>query len=147
MIQRLFFASVELGRLDAVRRLIGWGADQAVKNVLGQTALQMAKEAGRDEVVQVLRANKSVFRAPRMGSDGMEAEGEEEEEAAEEEEEEKMAILSMKESPFHKPEVWNEEESENESENKATAVAREGNPSTIQPKSGERRVRVLEAAV
>ena len=108
MIKSLFFASIELGRLAAVTKLIEMGADLSVKNVLGQTALQMAKETGKGEIVQVLRTNKSVFRAPRMGSDVTEVE-EEEEEA-----EEAMAMLSMKESPFHRPEVWNEEESEDE---------------------------------
>ena len=108
MTQLLFFASIELGRLSAVTRLIELGADLSVKNMLGQTALQMAKEAGRDEIVQVLRANKSVFWSPRVGSNITEVEAEEDEA------EEKMAMLSMKESPFHKPEVWNEEGSEDE---------------------------------
>ncbi len=138
MIQQLFFASVELGRLAAATKLIDLGADLSVKNALGQTALQIAKEAGRDEVVQVLRANKSVFRSPRVGSDVTEAE--DEEEAAEEE---RIAILSMRESPFHKPEVWNEEESEDE----GTVVADGGGRSMVQVKASERRVRVLEPVV
>ena len=54
VVQLLFFASIELGRLSAVTKLIELGADLSVKNVLGQTALQMAKEAGQDEIVQVL---------------------------------------------------------------------------------------------
>lgn len=109
MMQSLFFASVELGRLVAVTKLIEMGADLSVKNVLGQTALQMAKEAGNGEIVQVLRTNKSVFRSPRVGSDITQVEREEEEE-----EEERLGILSMKESPFHRPEIWNDEESEDE---------------------------------
>ena len=107
MIQRLFLAGVESGDLPAVKRLIALGADLSAKNVLGQTALQIAKEGGKDEIVQILRANKSVFRSPRVGFV-------KEEEEEEEEEEEKMAMLSIKESPFHKPEVWNEEEEEEE---------------------------------
>ena len=109
MIQALFFAAVELGRLGAVSEFIDMGADLSVKNMLGQTALQTAKETGRGEVVQVLRTNKSVFRSPTVGSDVTEVEDEEEGEAAE-----KMAMLSMKESPFHRPEVWNEEDSEDD---------------------------------
>ena len=117
MMQSLFFASIELGRLSAVTKLIDMGADLSVKNVLGQTALQMAKEAGNGEIVQVLRTNKSVFRPQRVGSDVTQVEKEEEEEEEEGAvEEEKMAMLSMKESPFHRPEVWNEEASEDEDE-------------------------------
>ena len=138
MIQRLFFASIELGRLTAVTKLVELGADLSVKNVLGQTALQMAKEAGKDEIVQVLRANKSVFRSPRVGSDITEEE-EEEEEAAEE----KMAMLSMKESPFHKPEVWNEEESEDE----GTVVAVGPSKSSIHRDATERHARFMEPAL
>lgn len=112
MIQSLFFAAIELGRLNAVSKIIDMGADLSVKNMLGQTALQMAKEAGRGEIVQILRTNKSVFRSPRVGSDVTEVE--EEEGGKEGAEEQMLAMLSMKESPFHKPEVWNEEESEDE---------------------------------
>ena len=137
MIQLLFFASIELGRLSAVTILIELGADLSVKNVLGQTALQMAKEAGRDEIVQVLRANKSIFWSPRVGSNVTEIE-EEEDEA-----EEKMAMLSMKESPFHKPEVWNEEGSEDEE----TVVADVTKMPVVRAGASERRVRILEAAV
>ena len=136
MIQRLFFASVELGRLAAVARLIELGADLSVKNVLGQTALQMAKETGRDEIVQLLRANKSVFRSPRVGSDVTELEEDDESE------EEKMAMLSMKESPFHKPEVWNEEESEEEGTVVVDALKR----SIVRAGPSGRRVRIMEPA-
>lgn len=137
MTQLLFFASIELGRLSAVTKLIGLGADLSVKNVLGQTALQMAKEAGRDEIVQVLRANKSVFWSPRVGSNITEVE-EEEDEA-----EEKMAMLSMKESPFHKPEVWNEEGSEDEE----TVVADANKTPVVRAGASVRRVRIMEPAV
>ena len=136
MIQRLFFASVEFGRFVAVAKLIELGADLSVKNVLGQTALQMAKEAGRDEIVQLLRANKSVFRSPRVGSDVTELEGEDESE------EEKMAMLSMKESPFHKPEVWNEEEDEDE----GTVVVDAPKRVMVRAGTSERRVRIMEPA-
>lgn len=141
MIQRLFFASIEFDRLVAVKKLIHLGADLSVKNVLGQTALQMAKEAGRDEIVQVLRANKSVFRPLRVGSEVTEEvlERDEEDEA----EEEKMAMLSMKESPFHKPEVWNEEGSEDE----GTVVADGGRTAMVHGKVPGGRVRILEPAV
>ena len=134
MIQRLFFAGVEFGRLAAVTKLIELGADLSGKNVLGQTTLQLAKEAGRDEIVQVLRANKSVFRSPRVGSDVTELE--------EEAEEEKMAMLSMKESPFHKPEVWNEEESEDE----RTVAVDAAKTATVRSRTTERRVRIMEPA-
>lgn len=138
MIQSLFFAAIELGRLAAVSKLIERGADLSVKNLLGQTALQMAKEAGKGEIVQVLRTNKSVFRSPRVGSDITEVE----EEGAEEE----MAMLSMKESPFHKPEVWNEEESEDEgtvvADRARTPVVHQGRGETA-----ESRVRFREPAV
>ena len=136
MIQRLFFASVEFGRLAAVAKLIELGADLSVKNVLGQTALQMAKETGRDEIVQLLRANKSIFRSPRVGSDITEQEEDDESE------EEKMAMLSMKESPFHKPEVWNEEESEDE----GTVVVDAPKRSVVSADTSERRVRIMEPA-
>ena len=136
MIQRLFFASVEFGRLAAVAKLIEHGADLSVKNVLGQTALQIAKETGRDEIVQLLRANKSVFRSPRVGSDITEQEEEDESE------EEKMAMLSMKESPFHKPEVWNEEESEDE----GTMVVDAPKRVVVRAETSERRVRIMEPA-
>ena len=136
MIQRLFFASVEFGRFAAVAKLIELGADLSMKNVLGQTALQMAKETGRDEIVQLLRANKSVFRSPRVGSDVTEQEEEDDSE------EEKMAMLSMKESPFHKPEVWNEEESENE----GTVMVDARKRSVVSTDTSERRVRIMEPA-
>ena len=137
MIQPLFFASIELGRLSAVTKLIELGADLSVKNVLGQTALQMAKEAGRDEIVQVLRANKSVFWSPRVGSNITEVE--EEEDGAEE----KMAMLSMMESPFHKPDVWNEEGSEDEE----TVVADAAKVAVVRAGASERRVRIFESEV
>lgn len=143
MMQSLFFASIELGRLVAVTKLIEMGADLSVKNVLGQTALQMAKEAGNGEIVQVLRTNKSVFRSPRVGSDITEVEKEEEEE--EEVEQEKLAMLSMKESPFHRPEVWNEENSDNEEE--GTVVADRASKPIVRGGASERRVRVVEPMV
>ena len=140
MLQSLFFASIELGRLAAVTKLIEMGADLSVKNVLGQTALQMAKEAGKGEIVQVLRTNKSVFRSPRVGSDMTQFEKEEEEE-----EEERLAMLSMKESPFHRPEVWNDEGSEDE----AGMVVSDGirKPVKGRGEASGRRVRVVESAV
>ena len=137
MIQRLFFASVEFGRFAAVTKLIELGADLSIKNVLGQTALQMAKETGRDEIVQLLRANKSIFRSPRVGSDVTELEEEDESE------EEKMAMLSMKESPFHKPEVWNEEEGEGE---ETAVVVDTPKRSVVRADTSERRVRIMEPA-
>ncbi len=133
--QSLFFAAIELGRLNAVTKLIDAGADLSVKNVLGQTALQMAKETGKGEIVQVLRANKSVFRSPKIGSDITDVE--------EEEAEEEMAMLSVKESPFHKPEVWNEEGSEDE----GTVVADGARRPVVHRGAEERRVRILEPAV
>ena len=136
MIERLLLASIEFGRVAAVTKLIELGADLSVKNVLGQTALQIAKEAERDEIVQVLRANKSVFRSPRVGSDVTEV-------LEEEEVEEQMAMLSMKESPFHKPEVWNEEDSEGEE----TVVADAAKRSVVRTGTSERRVRILEPAI
>lgn len=138
MVQSLFFASIELGRLAAVTKFIDIGADLSVKNVLGQTALQMAKETGKGEIVQVLRTNKSVFRSPRVGSDVTEVE---EEGVAED-----MAMRSVRESPFHRPEVWDEEGSEDE----GTVVAdRSSRP--VEHRGGgealESRVRVPDAAV
>lgn len=138
MIQSLFFAAIELGRLNAVSKFIDMGADLSVKNVLGQTALQMAKETGNGEIVQVLRTNKSVFRSPRVGSDVTEVE----EEGAEEQ----MAMLSMKESPFHRPEVWTEEGSEDE----GTVVADRARTPVARPDGSEAsdgRIRVAEPAV
>ena len=119
--------------------LVELGADLSVKNVLGQTALQVAKESGKGEIVQVLRTNKSVFRSPRVGSDVTEVEEDGEEGAAE-----AMAMFSMKESPFHRPEVWNEEE---ESEYEGTVVADRPAASATRRGTSERRVRVLEPAV
>ena len=137
MIQTLFFAAIELGRVAAVTKLVSLGADLYVKNVLGQTALQMAKDADRGEIVQVLRTNKSVFRSPRVGSDVTEVEEEEEGE------EEAMAMLSMKESPFHRPEVWNEEASDDE----GTVVADGVEGPVVRRGASERQVRISEPAV
>ena len=109
MRQSLFFAAVELGRLPAVTKLIDMGADLSLKNALGQTALQMAKESGKGEILQELRSNKSVFRSPGLVED--------EDDGAQEE----LAMLSVKESPFHRPEVWDEEGSGEDGE--GTVVA------------------------
>ena len=145
MIQSLFFASIELGRLAAATKLIDMGADLSVKNVLGQTALEMAKENGNGEIVQLLRTNKSVFRSPRVDSDITQAEKDEDEEE-EGVEEEKIAMLSMKESPFHRPEVWNEEKSEDEEEG-GTVVANGARRPVVRGGAPERRVRAWEPAV
>ena len=117
MRQSLFFAAVELGRLSAVTKLIDLGADLSLKNALGQTALQMAKESGKGEILQVLRSNKSVFRSPRVLED--------EDDGALEE----LAMLSVKESPFHRPEVWDEEGSGEDGE--GTVVAGEAGRSVL----------------
>ena len=60
MKQSLFFAAIENGRLAAVQRLAHMGADLQVKNVLGLTGLQMAKERGYADVENFLRKSKSV---------------------------------------------------------------------------------------
>lgn len=126
MRQSLFFAAVELGRLSAVTKLIDMGADLSLKNALGQTALQMAKESGKGEILQVLRSNKSVFRSPRVVEDG-DGTGvaEDDDDGAQEE----LAMLSVKESPFHRPEVWDEEGSGEDGE--GTVVAGEAGRSVL----------------
>ena len=130
MRQSLFFAAVELGRLSAVTKLIDMGADLSLKNALGQTALQIAKESGRGEILQVLRSNKSVFRSPGLVED--------EDDGAQEE----LAMLSVRESPFHRPEVWEEEGSGEDGE--GTVVAGEARRSV--PLSERSAERVMEAA-
>ena len=73
-----------------------------------------------------------------MGSNITEVEEEEGDEA-----EERMAMLSMKESPFHKPEVWNEEGSGDEE----TVVADAAKKPVVRAGASERRVPILESAV
>lgn len=53
--QSLFFLAIEFGKLEAVQRLVHMGADIQMKNVLGLTGLQMAKEGGKPEVETFLR--------------------------------------------------------------------------------------------
>ena len=115
--QSLFFAAVELGRLSAVTKLIDMGADLALKNALGQTALQMAKDSEKGEIQQVLRSNKSVFWPSRLTED--------EDDGAQEE----LAMLSVRQSPFHRPEVWDEEGSGEDGE--GTVVAGEARGSVV----------------
>ena len=126
MRQSLFFAAVELGRLSAVTKLIDVGADLSLKNALGQTALQMAKESGNGEILRVLRSNKSVFRSPRVVED--------EDEGVQED----LAMLSVTESPFHRPGVWDEEGSGEDGE--GTVVAKEARRSVLLREESAERV-------
>jgi len=44
------------GRVDVVKLLLEHGADKTAKNKHGRTALELAKEAGFEEVVKALEA-------------------------------------------------------------------------------------------
>ena len=58
--QSLYFSAIENGRLEAVQRLVYMGADIQMKNVLGLTGLQMAKQGGKADVERFLRRSKSM---------------------------------------------------------------------------------------
>lgn len=66
VIQTLFFAAIGLNCKVAVEILIQKGADLCAKNVIGQTARQMAKEKGHLDIQQVLKANRSQYRTRTM---------------------------------------------------------------------------------
>ena len=96
MKQSLFFFAIEFGRLQAVIELVNMGADVQVKNVLGLTGFQMAQDGGKADIENYLRKNKSVW------VNGSEIVGEEEEEVT-------MASMTLRASPFHRPEIWEED--------------------------------------
>lgn len=57
--QSLFFMAIEFGKSEAVQKLVNMGADVQMKNVLGLTGLQMAKESGKPEVETFLRRTRA----------------------------------------------------------------------------------------
>ena len=77
----LLFTAVEYGRTEAVRVLIDQGAGVSSKNLYGQSSLQMAlKEANSraqsdeyDEILQLLRQNKSTYQRPLLLKDHISA--------------------------------------------------------------------------
>ena len=70
----LLFTAVEFGKPEAVKILIEGGADVGSKNLYGQSPLQVAvKESNKsghsdayDEIMQMLRQNKSVYNRPEL---------------------------------------------------------------------------------
>jgi len=69
--QSLFFLAIEFGKMAAVQRLVQMGADVQMKNMLGLTGLQMAKEGGKSEVEMFLRRSRtSNPEGLRMGMGG-----------------------------------------------------------------------------
>jgi len=108
MKQSLFFSAIEAGNLTAVINLVNMGADIQVKNVLGYTGLQMAKDGGKVNIEQYLRRNKSM-KVPGIGKEEVIQE-------EDNEEEERLGALTLKESPFHRPEAWLEEEKDEKHE-------------------------------
>lgn len=68
-IQPLFFTAVELGNVAAVENLINSGADVLAKSPEGQTGLQIAKENGHGEVMQLLQQNQSFYKPMRSNTE------------------------------------------------------------------------------
>ena len=78
MKQTLYFSAIGNRRLEAVQRLVHMGADIQIKNLLGLTGLQMAKEGGHADIEKFLRRSKSM-KVPGLGLEidgGLEDEGE-----------------------------------------------------------------------
>ena len=96
--QSLFFLAIELGRLDAVVKLINMGADVQAKNVLGLTGIQLAQAGGKTDIEIYLRKNKSIW-VNSMDSEVTMPDR-------------IMASMTLKQSPFHRPNAWNENEQE-----------------------------------
>ena len=110
--QFYFFLAVEYGDLDAVINLVNMGADIQAKNVLGMTGIQLAQAGGKKEIEKFLRKEKSFW------VDGLDSETAREGEM--------VASLSLKQSPFHKPEIWDEEEKEEEDMGKEGVIVATG---------------------
>jgi len=100
MKQSLFFSAIEAGSMTAVVMLVQMGADVQVKNVLGYTGLQLAKDAGKTDIERYLRKNKSM-KVPGMGRERFEGE-----EEGDGDEGERTGALALTESPFHRPKAW-----------------------------------------
>ena len=96
--QSLFFLAIEFGHLDAVIKLINMDADVQAKNVLGLTGIQLAQDGGKTDIEIHLRKNKSVW----VNSVDSEVTTPDE----------IMASMTLKQSPFHRPEAWDEEAEE-----------------------------------
>ena len=67
--QHTFFAAVTLGDADVVKTLIEHGVETQIRNPDGQTALQLAKQHERTEVMQVLREHQSAGLSSRRPSE------------------------------------------------------------------------------
>ena len=96
--QHLFFLAIEFGHLNAVINLINMGADVQAKNILGLTAIQLAQDGGKTNIENYLIKNKSLW----VNSVDSEVATPDE----------MMASMTLKQSPFHRPEVWEEKEEE-----------------------------------
>ena len=96
--QSLFFLAIEFGHLDAVIKLVDMGADVQAKNVLGLTGIQLAQDGGKRDVENYLKKNKSVW--VNSVDPGVTPN------------KKKMASMTLKQSPFHRPEAWDEQEGE-----------------------------------
>ena len=95
--QSLFFSAIEFGNLTAMINLVNMGADVQAKDVLGQTALQMAKDERWAHIESFLRKHKDM----KVG-DKVEVTVEDE----------AMASLRLTESPFHAPKIGSHEKVE-----------------------------------
>ncbi|TKA71820.1 hypothetical protein B0A49_06846 [Cryomyces minteri] len=61
-IQKLFFAAIELQSATAVEKLLATGADALAKNEEGKTAMDLAKDAGDDDVTHLVAWSKTFYR-------------------------------------------------------------------------------------
>ncbi|KAK5014094.1 hypothetical protein LTR39_003320 [Cryomyces antarcticus] len=61
-IQKLFFAAIELQSATAVEKLLARGADALAKNEEGKTAMDLAKDAGDDDVTHLVAWSKTFYR-------------------------------------------------------------------------------------
>ena len=95
-IQHLFFLAIEFGRLGAVINLVNMGADVQVKNTLGLSGLQLAQEGGKTDIENYLRNNKSIF------VNSLETEIAQENDM--------IASMTLRDSPFHRPGAWLEDD-------------------------------------
>ena len=96
--QHLFFLAIEFGHLNAVVNLVNMGADVQAKNILGLTGIQLAQDRGQTNIEIYLGKNKSVW-VNSMDPEAVTPD-------------EMIASMTLKQSPFHRPEVWEEKDEE-----------------------------------
>ena len=94
-VQDLFFAAVEFNRSDAVKILLDNGASPLAKNVVGKSALKMAKELGHKEIESLMKGNKSFFHSISIGSQLSD--------------DDEFANMILAKSPFRRPELFLDE--------------------------------------